>query len=77
MTVRCAIWGGIRRYACSLPTQSSFAATQQRVGGGWAAGRGALTLGTLRPLPTEPLHIPPLCLGEDQYPLCQGCCMLP
>ena len=28
-----------------------------------AAGRGALTLGTLRPLPTEPLHIPPLCLG--------------
>lgn len=27
------------------------------------AGRGALTLGTLRPLPTEPLHIPPLCLG--------------
>lgn len=26
-------------------------------------GRGALTLGTLRPLPTEPLHIPPLCLG--------------
>ena len=27
-------------------------------------GRGALTLGTLRPLPTEPLHIPPLCLGQ-------------
>ncbi|KAI3425098.1 hypothetical protein D9Q98_008476 [Chlorella vulgaris] len=26
-------------------------------------GRGALTLGTLRPLPTEPLHIPPLCLA--------------
>ncbi|KAK9828929.1 hypothetical protein WJX72_002853 [[Myrmecia] bisecta] len=26
-------------------------------------GRGALTLGTLRPLPTEPLAIPPLCLS--------------
>eukprot|EP00887_Chlorella_sp_A99_P005912 scaffold29.g5912.t1 len=26
-------------------------------------GRGALTLGTLRPLPTEPLHIPPLSLA--------------
>lgn len=29
-------------------------------------GRGALTLGTLRPLPTEPLHIPPLCLGDGR-----------
>jgi hypothetical protein len=27
------------------------------------AGRGALTLGTLHPLPTEPLHIPTLCLA--------------
>eukprot|EP00983_Pelagomonas_calceolata_P049878 1141696-Pelagomonas_calceolata.AAC.1 len=26
-------------------------------------GRGALTLGTARPLPTEPLVIPPLCLS--------------
>ena len=28
------------------------------------AGRGALTLGVLRPLPTEPLQIPALSLGE-------------
>lgn len=28
-----------------------------------AFGRGALTLGTLRPLPTEPLPIPPLSLA--------------
>ena len=27
------------------------------------AGRGALTLGTLHPLPTEPLHIPTLCMA--------------
>jgi anaphase-promoting complex subunit 1 len=28
-----------------------------------ALGRGALTLGTAHPLPTEPLVIPPLCLS--------------
>jgi hypothetical protein len=39
-------------------------------------GRGALTLGTLRPLPTEPLHIPPLCLGErGTAAQVQGCLM--
>jgi hypothetical protein len=27
------------------------------------AGRGALTLGTLHPLPTEPLQIPVLCMA--------------
>lgn len=35
-----------------------------------AFGRGALTLGTARPLPTEPLVIPPLCLSgvvPDQH----------
>ena len=29
----------------------------------WTAGRGALTLSTLHPLPTEPLQIPVLCMA--------------